>query len=232
MRADLGIRETEPPRGQTGRVRVAIIDDHELIRFGIMQLINRTPDWIACGEAADQVSGLQLIREKIPDVAIIDLRLKEGDGLELVKQVHLSCPEVRMLVSSMHDEQLYAERCLRAGARGYINKQEPLETLVEAVQRILDGRVYLSPEMTERLLVRTSGRPEGAGHSPLELLSDRELEVFEALGRGLSVKEIAQAMHLSPKTVEYHREHIKEKLQLPSSSAVLRHATAWTLKHC
>lgn len=213
----------------TAPVRIAIVDDHELVRFGVAQLVAREPGWEVCGEAADVASALQMIRDKQPDLAIVDLRLAQGDGLELVKQVKAACPEVRVLVSSMHEENLFADRAMRAGAWGYVSKQEPAETLRAAIRRVLDGKVYLSASMTERLLIRSTGRSGNADGSPLELLSDRELEVFELLGRGYSVKEIARNLHLSPKTVEYHREHIKEKLNLPSSSAVLRHATAWTL---
>jgi DNA-binding NarL/FixJ family response regulator len=208
---------------------IAIVDDHELIRFGVAQLIVREPGWTLCGEAHDVASALELIRKRRPTLAIVDLRLETGDGLELIRQVSTGYPDVLTIVSSMQDEELYAERAIRAGARGYISKQEPASTLVAAIRQVLEGRIYLSPRMSERFLSQSMGRKSGGPSSPLELLSDREMEVYQWIGRGLSVKEIASELHLSPKTVEYHREHIKEKLQLTSSHAVVRHATAWVL---
>lgn len=212
-------------------VRIAIIDDHEVVRVGIAKLIAHEPGWIVCGEAAEALAGLTLLRKERPDLALIDLRLSGGNGLELVKQATESCPEVLLLVSSMQDERLYAERCLRAGAKGYVCKQESAHTLITAIRTVLQGKVYLSGNMTELLLTRTAGGGGRTGSSPLDLLSDRELEVFQMIGRGLSVKEIAKELHLSSKTVEYHRDHIKQKLQLASSSALLRHATVWALEH-
>ncbi|MCC7424755.1 MAG: response regulator transcription factor [Planctomycetaceae bacterium] len=211
---------------------IAIVDDHELIRFGLAQLLVREPGWTICGEASDVASALALIGAHRPTLAIIDLRLSSGDGLELVRQINIRYPEVLTLVSSMHDEDLYAERAIRAGARGFISKQEPADTLIAAIRQVLEGRIYLSPQMSEKLLTQSMGRRSSSPSSPLELLSDREMEVYQWIGRGLSVKEIARELHLSPKTVEYHREHIKEKLQLPSSHAVVRHATAWVLTDC
>lgn len=208
--------------------RIVIVDDHELLRLGIAHLIRSQPGWELCGEAGESLAALQMIRETVPELAIVDLRLARGDGLELIKRIRDAVPGCRMLVLSMQEEDLFAERVLRAGAHGFISKQEPMPTLLAAIEKVLDGRIYLSPRMTDRILAARSGAPVAAT-SPLELLSDREMEVFERLGRGMTAKEIAQELHLSIKTIEYHRQNIKEKLQLSGSSAVVRQATAHVL---
>lgn len=210
------------------QTRILIVDDHELIRFGLARAIESQPGWSLVGEASETAEALQIVRRERPELAIVDLRLQQGDGLELVRQIGTSSPETKVLVYSMHDEQLYADRCLRAGAAGFVGKQEPADALLIAIRRVLDGGRYLSPAMTDRILGQSSGRSP-ANQSPLDSLSDREMEVYELIGAGLSVKEIARHLHLSPKTIEYHRQHIKEKLQLPSSAALARHATAHAL---
>ncbi len=211
------------------RRRFFLVDDHELLRMGLAQLISGQMNWEVCGQAGEGPAAITMIRELLPDVAIVDLRLQRGDGLELIKQIRASVPSVRILVFSMHDEDLYAERSLRAGAHGYLSKEAPLSTLLEAVRRVSDGKISLSPRMMERILSRQSGASEQNTRPLLERLSDREMEVFERLGRGMSAKQIAQELQLSAKTVEYHRQHIKEKLQVASSSAVVRIATAHAL---
>jgi len=212
----------------TTTARILVVDDHELVRVGVAQLIRRQPSWEVVGEAGDASSAIQLARDTNPNLALIDLRLNSGDDLDLIKQLKAAFPEVRSLVASMQDERLYAERALRAGARGYISKQEPAQQLLVAIRQVLDGKVYLSPEMTEIMLSRAAAGINVERPS-IELLSDREIEVFERLGRGKSVKEIATELHLSPKTIEYHRQRIKEKLQVSSSSALMRHATMHVL---
>jgi DNA-binding NarL/FixJ family response regulator len=211
-------------------VQILVIDDHELVRLGIADLIRRQPGWDVCGEAADALTALRLARQHSPNLAIVDLRLQGGDGLELVKQLTACCPGLRILVSSMQDERLYAERTLRAGARGFISKQEPASQMIAAIKHVLAGKVYLSPVMTEFLLARTASGTSTGPIETEELLSDREIEVFRMLGEGRTVKEIARQLHLSPKTVEYHRQRIKEKLSLESSQQLLRHATIRGLK--
>lgn len=208
--------------------RIVIVDDHELLRLGVAHLIRSRPGWELCGEAAESLEALQMIRETVPDLAIVDLRLARGDGLELIKRIRDTVPTCRMLVLSMQEEDLFAERVLRAGAHGFVSKQEPLPMLLAAIEKVLEGRISLSPRMTDRILAARSGVTVAA-KSPLELLSDREMEVFERLGRGMSAKEIAQELHLSIKTIEYHRQNIREKLQLSGSSAVVRQATAHVL---
>ncbi len=220
--------ETDEAQMVASGRRIFIVDDHELLRMGLAQLIS-SQGWKVCGQAGEGPAALQQIRELLPDLAIVDLRLQTGDGLELIKQMRASTPGVRILVFSMHDEELYAERCLKAGAHGYLSKQAPIPMLLDAIQRVAEGKIALSQRMTDRLLSRQSGTGLRTDGSPLELLSDRELEVFERLGRGLSAKEIAHELHLSAKTVEYHRQHIKEKLGVPTSTAVVRLATAYCL---
>ncbi|AMV18298.1 response regulator transcription factor [Planctomyces sp. SH-PL14] len=222
MSQDTGSQSDGRPR------RIVIVDDHELLRLGIAHLIRSRAGWELCGEAAESLEALQMVRDVVPDLAIIDLRLARGDGLELIKRIRDAVPACRMLVLSMQEEDLFAERALRAGAHGFVSKQEPVPVLLEAIERVLEGRISLSPRMTDRILAARSGGPVAA-KSPLELLSDREMEVFERLGRGMTAKEIARELHLSIKTIEYHRQNIKEKLQLSGSSAVVRQATAHVL---
>jgi DNA-binding NarL/FixJ family response regulator len=208
--------------------RILVVDDHELVRVGMAQLVRRQPNWEVVGEADDAATAMQLARETRPNLALIDLRLNSGDGLELIKQFRATFPDIRSLVSSMQEERLYAERALRAGALGYISKQEPVQQLIVAIRRVLEGKVYLSPAMTEVMLSRAAAGVHVEQPS-IELLSDREIEVFELLGRGKSVKDIALQLHLSPKTIEYHRQRIKEKLRITSSNTLLRHATMHVL---
>lgn len=208
--------------------RILVVDDHELVRVGMAQLVRRQPNWEVVGEADDAATAMQLARETKPNLALIDLRLASGDGLELIKQFKSAFPDIRSLVSSMQEERLYAERALRAGALGYISKQEPVQQLIVAIRRVLEGKVYLSPAMTEVMLSRAAAGVNVEQPS-IELLSDREIEVFELLGRGKSVKDIALQLHLSPKTIEYHRQRIKEKLRITSSNTLLQHATMHVL---
>jgi DNA-binding NarL/FixJ family response regulator len=195
----------------------------------VRQLIQQQAGWELSGEATDAESALELICRIEPDLALIDLRLRGGDGLSLIGQVCTRVPSVKMLVSSMQDEELFAERSIRAGALGYINKQQSVQVLLEAIECVLQGKIYLSPEMTERMVLRSAGRQTGTIARPLEVLSIREMEIFERFGDGKTVKQIAYELHISAKTVEYHRQHIKEKLKLPSSNAVVRMAIMYAL---
>ncbi|AMV17389.1 response regulator [Planctomyces sp. SH-PL14] len=213
---------------QARRRRIVVIDDHELMRLGVAHLIRTRAEWELCGEAEECLQAIQLIRDERPDLAIVDLRLARGDGLDLIKRLRDTVPWCRILVFSAMEEELFAERVLRAGAQGFISKQEPLPSLMAAIEKVLEGRIALSQRMTDRILAGRSGGAVGA-RSPLELLSDWEMEVFERLGRGMAAKEIASELHLSIKTIEYHRQNIKEKLQLSGSSAVVRLATAYVL---
>jgi DNA-binding NarL/FixJ family response regulator len=203
--------------------KVMIVDDHAIVRQGLAELINDQPDLVTCGEAESPPQALKVIGETKPDVAVVDVSLAGGDGIELCRQIHEQWPEMAILVLSMHDEALYAERVLRAGAMGYVMKQEPQETVMAAIRKVLKGETHLSEKMAAKLLRSFSGT-RGQDAAPLERLSDRELQIFRMIGQGRSVKDIADALFLSPKTVETHKEHIKQKLNLASSNDLLRYA--------
>jgi len=209
--------------------RLVIVDDHPVVRRGLTALINEEADLEVVAEAEDFNTALDAIRDHKPAVAIIDLNLTGIGGLDLIKQVKVSWPHLRVLVLSMHDEKLFAERALRAGAQGYIMKQEGPKRLVDAIRIVLRGEIYVSEQMSSRMLSKLiTGRP-GAGGSPLERLSDRELEVFELLGRGLSTRQIADRLCISIKTVESHREHIKDKLSFKNAAELVQQATQWVM---
>ena len=211
------------------KYRILIVDDHPIVRRGLRELVADEPDLEVCGEAEDVAQALSQVAETRPDLVIVDLTLKNGHGLDLVQEIKARHGQVKMLVSSMHDESLFAERALRAGAAGYISKQEPPERMIDAMRRVLQGEIYLSSRMSTRLLHRlTTG--EAIDEDPVESLSDRELEVFEMIGQGLGTKQIAGKLDLSHKTIETHREKIKSKLNLKNSSELSRHATQWVLE--
>jgi DNA-binding NarL/FixJ family response regulator len=211
-------------------IGVFIVDDHELVRRGLRQLIDGTPDLFVCGEAASTAQAMRLLQDCAPDVTVVDLCLPDGNGLDLIKRLHLRCPDTVIVVSSMHDEELFAERALLAGARGYINKQETATRVLDAIRQVVKGEIFLSEAMTERLSNQRDANGAPPGQSSIDQLSDRELEVFELIGRGRSTVEIAEALHLSVKTIETYRAHIKEKLNLESSSALTRYAIQWSLQ--
>jgi DNA-binding NarL/FixJ family response regulator len=222
------LRSVDQPGGR--KARIAIVDDHPLVREGLIGLISTEPDFEVCGEASGISDAREMVKAVEPDVAIIDLTLRDGNGIELIKELKESWPALKLLVLSMHDEQLFAERVLRAGAVGYVHKHEASRAIVQAVRTVLEGRLYLSQRLTQRML-RRAIRPGGdAGRSPLELLTDREIEVFEMIGEGLTSRQVASRLELSPKTVETYREHIKEKLGLRNGSELTRHAVQWVLE--
>jgi DNA-binding NarL/FixJ family response regulator len=206
--------------------RIIIVDDHPLFRKGLEQLIDSTDDGLAiCGEASNAAEAMSAIRELKPDLAIVDLSLPGANGIELIKNVRAEFPKLPILVLSMHDESLYALRALRAGAQGYVMKEEALEKVIGAIRGVFAGQPYLSPNMSAKLI---SSFASGKGESnPTDKLSDRELEILELIGKGRDVREIAKLLHLSPKTVETHRAHIKEKLNLANARQVARYAVQW-----
>jgi DNA-binding NarL/FixJ family response regulator len=210
--------------------RILIVDDHPIVRRGLAQIINDQPDLEVCGQAESQAEALKLLVETEPELIIVDVSLKDGSGIELIKQIKSRLPDAKMLVSSMHDESLFAERALRAGAMGYIDKQEATERTVEAIRHVLGGRVYLSSRMADRMLHRIVAGEAEPDRSPIESLSDRELEVFELIGQGLMTRQIAKKLHLSHKTIETYRENIKQKLNLKSGAELTRHALQWVLE--
>jgi len=207
---------------------ILIVDDHPLVRAGFAQLIGDTPDLKVCCEAGDMASALQLLNSLTPDLAIIDLSLAGGSGLDLIEHIKARNSKILMLVASMHDESLYAERVLAAGARGYINKQEAQEKIIQAIRQVLKGKVYLSELMTEKILnnmVSRSDEKQGIGS-----LSNRELQVFEMIGQGLAPGKMAQQLNLSVKTIETHQAHIKKKLGVSSAHKLTHHAIRWLLE--
>ena len=219
---------TEPPASNEKRARVFLVDDHAVVRQGLAELINDQPDLMTCGEADGPVQTLKQIGAAEPDVAVLDITLNGGDGIELCRQLNETYPRLAILVLSMHDEALYAERALRAGAMGFVMKSAPQETVMTAIRKVLAEQMYLSDAASAKLL-RSIGRSGRAGHAgadvpPLERLSDRELQIFQMIGQGRSVRDIAGSLFLSPKTVEAHKEHIKQKLNLDSSNDLLRYA--------
>lgn len=204
--------------------KVFVVDDHPIVRQGLAQLIDGEPDLAVCGQGEDAYGSLAGIRTAKPDMVLLDVSLKDADGLELLKELKSFDPNLKVLMLSMHDEALYTERALRAGASGYIMKQEAPDALLAAIRKVLSGQVYVSDKMGATLLQRMVGGKKAVGELPMDRLTDRELEVFRMIGSGLSVKEIADKLCLSAKTVEAHREHIKEKLNLKSSAELLRFA--------
>jgi DNA-binding NarL/FixJ family response regulator len=209
------------------KTKILIVDDHPIVREGLIRLIQRQGDLEVCAEAETAVDTLRLIRQHQPDLVIVDLALKDRNGLDLIKDLKSQFAKLPTLMLSMHDESLYAERALRAGARGYVMKQEATETVILAIRRVLAGQIYLSENISSRLLgALVSGTDSGTGSS-YDRLSDRELEVFELIGQGLGTRQIAEKLHLSIKTIEAYREHIKEKLKLQNASELTLHAFHW-----
>jgi len=211
--------------------RIMLVDDHPLVRRGLTQLINGEGDLFVCAEASSGEDALAAIDKVNPDLIVVDIALKGINGIELIKRLRSRLPNVKMLVASMHDESLFAERALRAGARGYINKEEAPENVIEAIRQVLSGGVFLSSVVKDRLLSVMIDGGEPSDQSLVETLSDRELEVFTLIGRGLTTREIANRLHLSVKTIETHRERVRSKLNISNSSELMRHAVQWVLEN-
>jgi DNA-binding NarL/FixJ family response regulator len=208
---------------------ILIVDDHPLVRAGFAQLIGDTPDLEVCGEAGDMASALQLLNSITPDLAIIDLSLAGGSGLDLIEHIKARNSEIFMLVASMHDESLYAERVLAAGARGYINKQEAQEKIIQAIRQVLRGKVYLSEQMTERILNNMVSHSDDKQRG-ISALSNRELQVFEMIGQGVAPGKMAKQLNISVKTIETHQAHIKKKLGVTSAHKLTHRAIRWVLE--
>jgi DNA-binding NarL/FixJ family response regulator len=206
---------------------ILIVDDHPMMRQGLAALINNEPDLTVSAEAADAQQAMAAISARQPELVIADITLPDKSGLELIKDIQALHPGLRVLVVSMHDESLYAERVLRAGGRGYIMKQEGGRKLMEAIRCVLSGKVYVSEKMSARILELLSGGRGAATASPVERLTDREFEVFQLIGQAKGTREIAAKLHVSIKTIEVHRLHIKEKLELKTAPELLRFAVRW-----
>ncbi|MDB6023449.1 MAG: two component transcriptional regulator, LuxR family [Pedosphaera sp.] len=212
---------------QQRKNRILIVDDHPLFREGLQQMIDRTPDLVVCGEAGDADEALQAIVDLKPDLALVDISLGVGSGIDLVKTIKTKYDDLPVLVISMHDESLYAERALRAGAMGYVMKHERGKKVREAISRVLGGDVYLSERMSISMLSKLTWGKSEKPVSPIEMLSDRELEVFRMLGQGKGARQIAEELKLTIATINTFRGRIKEKLQLKTSTELLLYAIQW-----
>ena len=222
-------QNVHPP--EAGKKRVMIVDDHPLIRQGINTLLANEDDLEVCAEAESAAGALAAMERTRPDAAIVDLTLKESSGLELLKDARIRYPDVLVLVVSMRDEGLYAERVLRAGARGYVTKEEGPEKVLEGLRKILQGQIYISEKMASKVMSKIVEGANQHGGSPMDLLTDRELAVFELIGNGLPTREVAKKLQVSPKTVDSHKAHIKDKLKLDSGTELLKQAIQWLQVH-
>ena len=211
--------------------RVLILDDHPVVRHGIAQRIHLESDLEICAETATAQEAFRLIEQLQPDVALVDISLAEGNGLDLIKNLNSRGDAVKILVVSGHDETMYAERCIRAGADGYLQKSEVIDKIVDAIRRVAADECYLSDAMTARTLKRILSDKTQPSGSPIASLSDREFQVYCLIGRGLTVNEIAENLFLSHKTIETYRAHLKDKLHLKNSNELTRHAIHWVLEH-
>ena len=207
--------------------RIVIVDDHPLFRKGLEQLIHSDAVFAVCGEAGNAAEAMDVIRTLNPDLAIVDLSLPGANGIELIKNIRAEFSKLPILVLSMHDESLYAFRALRAGANGYVMKHEAMANVVRAIQEVFSGRPYLSPTMAAQVITKFAQKSSEGEPDAVDRLSDRELEILELIGKGNEVRQIAKQLHLSPKTVETHRAHIKDKLDLKNSREVARFAVQW-----
>lgn len=218
---------TPPKKKAEGATRVLLVDDHPVTRQGVAVLINQENDLVVCGEASSAPAAIDLVQREKPDLAIVDITLKTTSGIELLKNMRALAPQMPVLVMSMHDESLYAERALRAGAMGYIMKHEASDKVLLAIRRVLSGELFLSDKMKEKMLHRlVHNRKEEVVFS-MDTLSDREMEVFQLIGNGYSTRQIAQQLNLSVKTIDSYREHLKVKLGLKAGADLVRHAIQW-----
>jgi DNA-binding NarL/FixJ family response regulator len=213
------------------KASILVVDDHPLVRTGLAELLRHEADLDVCCEAASLQEAVQFLASGSPDVAVVDISLPDGNGLDLVKRLRTRHPNTRVLVLSMHDEALLAQRVLDAGALGYINKEEAAETIVGAIRHVLTGKIWTSPRRNAQLQIAGAPAAAKSQDSPLATLSNRELEVFELIGRGAGTGEIATKLHLSVKTIETYRANIKKKLQLTTAGELTRRAVQWSLDH-
>ncbi|MDZ4290165.1 MAG: response regulator transcription factor [Prosthecobacter sp.] len=209
--------------------RVLVVDDHPVFRYGVAMLLQEQKDFEVCGEADEAQSALAAFRNFHPHLVVTDISLPGIDGIELTKMMVSERPDIAVLIFSMHDESLYALRALRAGAKGYVRKDQPLPVLLDAIHKVLDHGIYVSQQLSDRLIFQAIQAEDRGTQSPLHRLSDRELEVFQWLGKGLGTREIADTLNLSVKTVETHRAHIKEKLGMKNSNETVRFALEWQM---
>jgi DNA-binding NarL/FixJ family response regulator len=213
-----------PDTVATAKMKILVVDDHPVVREGLVRMIDREPDLVTCGEAATPEEAMKAIASTEPALVLVDLSLGNKPGLELIKQIHARHAETKILVLSMHDENVWAEPALRAGASGFVMKEEPSKVLVTKIRHALAGGLCLSERMLERLARKLTGKVLRSDETAIDTLSDRELEILRLVSRGMSTREIAGMLHLSNKTVETHRENLKRKLDLPNGAALLRYA--------
>jgi DNA-binding NarL/FixJ family response regulator len=209
------------------KAKVLVVDDHPIVRQGLVQFINQQADLVVCWEGEEPAKAFEAVGSVKPNILVVDISLKSGSGLELIKNVKATYPHLPTLVLSMHDELLYAERALRAGARGYIMKQEAIDKVLVAIRRVLAGELFLSEQMNRRMLHQFVGGPPQLPQSPVERLSDRELEVFRLIGSGRTTRQMADELHLSVKTVETHRAHIMDKMKIATANELALRAFQW-----
>lgn len=212
---------------QGDKSTVYLIDDHPVLVQGLSDLINNQPDMKVVGTTAEWTKALEDFKKQQPEVVLLDITLKNANGIEVLKNLKVQYPNLNVLMLSMHDENLYAMRALKAGAHGYVMKAAPTEEVISAIRHVLKGEVYVSESIARRMMSQLVGRRKDATGSPLEDLSDRELEIFTLIGEGQTTRQIAEKLHISIKTVETHRAHIKEKLKLESSTELVQHAIHW-----
>jgi DNA-binding NarL/FixJ family response regulator len=220
-------QKNQPEDTNKKKTTILIVDDHPIVRQGLAELVNHEDDIEVCGQAEDAHQAMKAIKEFKPDMAIVDISLKETSGMELIKDLNSQYPNLPVLALSMHDESLYAERALRAGARGYIMKAEATEKVIMAVRKILGGEIYISDKMASKMMRKLVGGNKDVSTSPVERLSDRELEVFQLIGKGYGTRQISERLFLSIKTIETYRAHIKEKLNLADAAELLQYAIQW-----
>ena len=211
----------------TAKTKILLVEDHPIFRQGLVQLINSTNDMMVCGEAEDFAETLRLIKDLSPDLALVDITLKNRNGIELINDIKLRYPDIKIIVLSMHDEKVYAERALRAGAKGYIMKLEAPETILKVIKHVLANNIYVSNEIATRIFNLFFDGRTNNDNDPINLLTDRELEVFQLIGQGFGTRQIAAKLHISIKTVENHRAHIKEKLNIKNAIELVQQATLW-----
>jgi len=221
------VRKKQQSETSESKTKIVIVDDHPIVRQGLAELINHEDDLVVCGQAEEAPEAMGVIKAIKPDMVIVDILLKETSGMELIKDIKARYPNLAVLALSMHDESLYAERALRAGAKGYIMKAEATEKVIGAIRKILSGDIYLSEPMAAKLIHKLVGGRTEVGASAIDRLSDRELEVFRLIGQGYGTRQIAEKLHLSVKTIETYRAHIKEKLNLADAAELLQYAIQW-----
>jgi DNA-binding NarL/FixJ family response regulator len=209
------------------KTQVLIVDDHPVIRDGLVTIINHERDMNVCGQAEDAYIALKAVAELKPDIVVTDISLKSSDGIELTKNIKARCPRLPVIVFSVHDESLYAERALLAGAKAYLMKDEVSENIIKAIRTVLNGEIYVSDAISKKFLHKIAGDKAGTAKTPIESLSDREFEIFRLIGEGLKASQMAEQLHLSIKTIETHRSRIKEKLNLPNASELLQYSIKW-----